>query len=192
MKRRSQASANFVFGPGVTAGGGQGFRGEKRAALLKESSGPFASNRSESRGFRNCLHTRFSSFVLREILAAAGWFAEVYRQKGDLRRRRWSVYSRSSKTLNPSSTGDFESFVRKAADSKPREAEQPSAEKSAAPQEMPAYAGSERAEVAMAGSIGIGFSSGMSEDAASLCAGKCDRRLHAETTSSLWKMTRNL
>ncbi|MGA7626084.1 MAG: cytochrome c3 family protein [Candidatus Acidiferrales bacterium] len=164
MKRRSQASANFALGRALLQEAVKDSAAEKRAALLKESEQALSKAIVLNPGDSEIAYTlglvRLSSG---DFLAAAGWFAQVYRQKGDLAPKALEHLQSIFKTLNPSSTGDFESFVQKAADSKPREAEQPSAEKSAAPQEMPAYAGSESCRSCHGGIYRNWTSSGMSK-----------------------------
>ena len=71
-------------------------------------------------------------------------FAKVYQQNGDLAPKALEHLQTIYKTLAANSRGDFESFVQQAAEFENRRNQtEPSPEKPAAAQQMPAYAGSD-------------------------------------------------
>jgi predicted CXXCH cytochrome family protein len=144
LKRRLQASANFALGRALLQEAINGPAGEKRASLLKESALALTQASSLNPEDWEIVYvlglTRLSSG---DSHAATKAFAEVYRQKGDFAAKALEHLQTIYKALDPKSTGDFESFLQQAVNSNTEVAERLPPEKPAAPQAMPAYAGSE-------------------------------------------------
>lgn len=143
-KRRLQASANFALGRALLQEAVNEPAGGKRIALLRESEQALSQAQILNPGDEEIQYAlglvRLSAG---DFPAAASTFAKVYQQNGDLAPKALEHLRTIYKTLGANSQGGFESFVREAGDAKTTEPEPASAEKSAAAQEMPAYAGSE-------------------------------------------------
>lgn len=163
-KRRLQASANFALGRALLQEAVNGPAGEKRIALLKESEQVLSQARTWNPEDWEIVYVlglaRLSSG---DFPAAANAFAQVYQQKGDLAPKALEHLQAIYKTLAPNSKGDFGSFIQQATDSKTRESQQSSPEKSMVAQEMPAYAGSESCRSCHAGVYRNWSHSGMSK-----------------------------
>src|SRR5580658_3367291 len=143
-KRRLQASANFALGRALLQEAVQAPAGEKRASLLKESEQALSQARTLNPEDWEIVYAiglaRLSSG---DFPAAANLFAQVYEQGGELAPKALEHLQTIYKTLATNSKGDFESFVQRSASSRTTELQQSPAGKSAAAQEMPAYAGSD-------------------------------------------------
>src|SRR5277367_1420889 len=162
-KRRLQASANFALGRALLQEAVDAPAGEKRITLLKQSQQALSQARILNPDDWEIMYVlglvRLSSG---DFPAAAGAFAQVYQQKGELAPKALEHLRAIYKTLPANSKGDFESFVQQAARSNPVESKQLPPEKSTMPEGMPAYAGSDSCRTCHGGFYRNWSHSGMS------------------------------
>jgi predicted CXXCH cytochrome family protein len=145
VKRRLRATANFALGRAVLQEAVGGPAGDERSQLLRDSELALSQARSLNPGDWEIVYVLgLARFSAGNFPMAAIAFAEVYQQKGELAPKALEHLQTIYKTLDPTTRGDFPSFVRHASDSKTRELDQqPPTEKSAVTPNLPAYAGSE-------------------------------------------------
>ena len=155
--------------------------GEKRIALLKESRQALSQARTLNPTDWEIVYTlglaRLSSG---DFPAAASAFAQVYQRGGELAPTALEHLQTIYKTAHANSKGDFESFVQQAAHSDTTDLQQSPSEKSTVARQMPAYARLRFLPSLPRRHLPELVSFRHVQDAAPLCARKCDRRFRAE------------
>src|SRR5580700_11646625 len=125
LKRRMRATAKFALGRALLQQAVAGPAGEKRGALLKESEAALEQARSLNAADSQIVYVlglvRLSSG---DFHSAAQNFAAVYIQRDELAPKALEQMQTIYKTLDPKTRGDFNSFVARAAESKPKESDQ--------------------------------------------------------------------
>ena len=165
LKRRMRATAKFALGRALLQQAVAGPAGEKRGALLKESEAALEQARSLNAADSQIVYVlglvRLSSG---DFHSAAQNFAAVYVQKDELAPKALEQMQTIYKTLDPKTRGDFNSFVARAAESKPKELDQQVQGKPIVESKnMPAYAGSDSCRGCHSGVYRNWSQSGMSK-----------------------------
>jgi Cytochrome c554 and c-prime len=165
LKRRMRATSNFALGRALLQEAVAGPAGEKRRALLKESETALEQARSLNGADSQIVYVlglvRLSSGDFQQ---AEENFAAVYRQKDELAPKALEHLQTIYKTLDPTTRGDFDSFVARAAESKPNQSDQAAQEKPVVePKSLPAYAGSDSCRGCHSGIYRNWSQSGMSK-----------------------------
>jgi len=165
LKRRMRATAKFALGRALLQQAVAGPAGEKRGALLKESEAALEQARSLNAADSQIVYVlglvRLSSG---DFHSAAQNFAAVYIQRDELAPKALEQMQTIYKTLDPKTRGDFNSFVARAAESKPKESDQQVQGKPIVESKnMPAYAGSDSCRGCHSGVYRNWSQSGMSK-----------------------------
>jgi predicted CXXCH cytochrome family protein len=165
MKRRMRATANFALGRALLQEAIAGPAGKNRSALLKESETAVEQARSLNAADSQIVYilglVHLSSG---DFQSAADNFAAVYVQKDELAPKALEHLQTIYKTLDPKTRGDFDSFVARAAESKPKESDQQVQGKPIVESKnMPAYAGSDSCRGCHSGVYRNWSQSGMSK-----------------------------
>ncbi len=165
LKRRMRATAKFALGRALLQQAVAGPAGEKRGALLKESEAALEQARSLNAADSQIVYVlglvRLSSG---DFHSAAQSFAAVYIQRDELAPKALEQMQTIYKTLDPKTRGDFNSFVARAAESKPKESDQQVQGKPIVESKnMPAYAGSDSCRGCHSGVYRNWSQSGMSK-----------------------------
>jgi len=165
LKRRMRATANFALGRALLQEAVAGPAGEKRRALLEESETALEQARSLNGADSQIVYVlglvRLSSG---DFQLAAENFAAVYRQNDELAPKAVEHLQTIYKTLDPKTRGDFDSFVARAGESKPKESDRPAQEKPIVESKnLPAYAGSDSCRGCHSGIYRNWSQSGMSK-----------------------------
>ena len=165
LKRRMRATAKFALGRALLQQAVAGPAGEKRGALLKESEAALEQARSLNAADSQIVYVlglvRLSSG---DFHSAAQNFAAVYIQRDELAPKALEQIQTIYKTLDPKTRGDFNSFVARAAESKPKESDQQVQGKPIVESKnMPAYAGSDSCRGCHSGVYRNWSQSGMSK-----------------------------
>jgi predicted CXXCH cytochrome family protein len=165
LKRRMRAAANFALGRALLQEAVAGPAGEKRSALLREAEAALEQART--------LNTSDSQIVYLLGLVnlssgnfqlAAENFGAVYLRKDELAPKALEHLKTIYKTLDPKTRGDFDSFVARMAESKPKESDQQVKEKPVIESKnLPAYAGSDSCHACHGGVYRNWSQSGMSK-----------------------------
>jgi len=165
LKRRMRATAKFALGRALLQQAVAGPAGEKRGALLKESEAALEQARSLNAADSQIVYVlglvRLSSG---DFHSAAQNFAAVYIQRDELAPKALEQMQTIYKTLDPKTRGDFNSFVARAAESKPKESDQQVQGKPLVESKnLPAYAGSDSCRGCHSGVYRNWSQSGMSK-----------------------------
>jgi predicted CXXCH cytochrome family protein len=165
LKRRMRATAKFALGRALLQQAVAGPAGEKRGALLKESEAALEQARSLNAADSQIVYVlglvRLSSG---DFHSAAQNFAAVYIQRDELAPKALEQMQTIYKTLDPKTRGDFNSFVARAAESKPKESDQQVQGKPIVESKnLPAYAGSDSCRGCHSGVYRNWSQSGMSK-----------------------------
>jgi predicted CXXCH cytochrome family protein len=165
LKRRMRATAKFALGRALLQQAVAGPAGEKRGALLKESEAALEQARSLNAADSQIVYVlglvRLSSG---DFHSAAQNFAAVYIRKDELAPKALEQMQTIYKTLDPKTRGDFNSFVARAAESKPKESDQQVQGKPIVESKnLPAYAGSDSCRGCHSGVYRNWSQSGMSK-----------------------------